>query len=116
MGLCADAEDFELVSLLNSDLWTILVPLSPLGAGYKETQKTLFRLDSISQRPVTHLRINMGPDGGIARLRAYGKIQTNLTRPIADKNGLIDLAAVENGGLALVATFTSILNWTYPII
>jgi len=55
----------------------------------------------------------MGPDGSIARLRAYVKIQTILTRPIAHKNGLVDLAAVENGGLTLVVTFIIILNWTY---
>ena len=44
-----------------------------------------------------------GPDGGIARLRVFGRIQTappTSNSFWADKE--IDLAAVENGGLALV--------------
>eukprot|EP01035_Chromulina_nebulosa_P029018 gene29018-38392_t len=73
MGLNADAEEFQLVSELRSESWPLLVPLSPLGAGYKETQITTFQL-SIQTAPHT-------------------------SSFWTDKE--IDLAAVENGGLAL---------------
>lgn len=103
MGLCADAEDWALVSSLDSESWPELVPLTPLGAGYPATQKSLFEvapLKSCSQ-PITHIRVDMGPDGGIARLRVYGRVRFSLTRPLQSP---VDLAAVEHGGLALVCT------------
>ena len=58
MGLNADAEELQLVSSLRSESWPLLVPLSALGAGYKETQITTFQLSSPS-RPISHLRIDM---------------------------------------------------------
>lgn len=48
--------------------------------------------------PWTHLRLNIFPDGGIARLRVYGWF--DVTHPAG--NELIDAAAVLNGGKALV--------------
>jgi allantoicase len=48
----------------------------------------------------THLRLNIYPDGGVARLRIYGEV-----RPDWDKVGddqVIDLFAIENGGRALL--------------
>ena len=61
MGLCADEEEITLVAQLQSDQWTTLVPLSPLDAGYEDTRKTIFQIQQ-SNGPITHLRINMGPD------------------------------------------------------
>ena len=43
----------------------------------------------------THLRLNIYPDGGIARLRVYAQPLVDWTH--ADRNELIDLAAMENG-------------------
>ncbi|MFC5077800.1 allantoicase [Vibrio thalassae] len=50
----------------------------------------------------THVRLNIYPDGGVARLRVYGT-------PVVDWNAIdelqqVDLAAVENGGRALVCS------------
>ena len=45
----------------------------------------------------THLRLNIFPDGGIARLRVYGEIRPDLTSAA----GSIDLVALENGGRAI---------------
>ena len=48
----------------------------------------------------THLRFNIYPDGGVARLRVFGEVVpdwSNLNAPGRE----IDLAAVENGGLVL---------------
>ncbi|MBI1860329.1 MAG: allantoicase, partial [Deltaproteobacteria bacterium] len=44
---------------------------------------------------ITHLRLNIYPDGGVARLRVYGEVA-----PPALK-GLVDLAALASGGRAI---------------
>jgi allantoicase len=48
----------------------------------------------------THLRVNIFPDGGIARLRIYGEIRPDA--PGADE--VIDLFALENGGRAIACS------------
>lgn len=49
----------------------------------------------------THLRINIFPDGGIARLRVYGQPTIDWTR--AERNVQHDLAAIENGAYLVAA-------------
>ncbi|MEO5762938.1 MAG: allantoicase [Vicinamibacteria bacterium] len=51
-------------------------------------------------RPVTHLRFHIYPDGGVARLRVFGEVAVDWTK----KRGVVDLAAMENGGRALLAS------------
>lgn len=69
--------------------WTTLVPRSALSGG----EKHVFKVPEL--RYATHLRLNIHPDGGVARLRAYGE-------PVPDPALLagmpLDLAAMENGG------------------
>ncbi len=48
----------------------------------------------------THLRLNIFPDGGIARLRVYGEVGPS--RNEIDESEIIDLLALENGGRALL--------------
>ncbi len=63
----------------------------------------------------SHLRLNIYPDGGVARLRVYGEI-----RPDWDNRDLaksIDLLALENGGRALACNdehFGSMQNLNLP--
>ncbi len=52
-------------------------------------------------RVVTHLRVNLYPDGGLARLRAYGEPEFDPTA--VDGDGLLDLAAALNGGKVVAA-------------
>ena len=52
------------------------------------------------ERQFTHMRLNIYPDGGVARMRVYGEIQPNWTEMRRDS--LIDLLALENGGKALL--------------
>jgi allantoicase len=63
----------------------------------------------------THLRLNIFPDGGIARLRVYGTVQPSTKRL---KSGTeIDLLAMENGGRALACNdehFGSMHNLNAP--
>jgi len=74
--------------------WTKVLCLSDLNG------------DSINQFAIasderwTHLRFKIYPDGGVARLRAYGEVIPDWDR-LRKIGGEIDLAAVENGGLVL---------------
>ena len=53
---------------------------------------------SVSSEHVwTHLRLNIFPDGGVARLRVYGEVRPDLSAISED----IDLVALENGGRAI---------------
>jgi allantoicase len=49
----------------------------------------------------THLKLNIFPDGGVARLRAYGQVHRDWSA-VAD--GPVDLAAALNGGRALACS------------
>jgi allantoicase len=55
------------------------------------------------RRPWTHLRLNIFPDGGVARLRVYGEAEIDWA-PIAAAGRTIDLASILNGGLVLGAS------------
>ena len=50
----------------------------------------------------THVRLNMFPDGGIARFRVYGEADVNWDNFVADE--LIDLASIKNGAKALLVS------------
>jgi allantoicase len=71
--------------------WFPILPQSPLQGD----SKNRFVVDV--DRPVTHLRLNIYPDGGVARLRVYGQARPRWTR-FALQGGEVDLAALENGG------------------
>lgn len=49
----------------------------------------------------THVRVNLLPDGGLARLRLYGRPQ--LDGAARDADGLLDLASALNGGSIVAA-------------
>ncbi|AJE21860.1 allantoicase [Azotobacter chroococcum] len=53
-------------------------------------------------RPWTHLRFNIYPDGGVARLRVYGIPHRDWSTVGADES--LDLAAALNGGRALACS------------
>ncbi len=63
--LCDDADD---VAVANSENWPVLLPESKL----KMDQQHLFTDELQSIGPVSHLRMNIYPDGGISRLRING--------------------------------------------
>lgn len=58
----------------------------------------LFEIDS--EFPWNYLRLNIYPDGGVARLRVYGEILPDWEK--YDPAQLVDLVALENGGRALM--------------
>ena len=72
--------------------WFELLPKSALSG---DSQNFLVIKD---ERACTHLRLNIFPDGGVARLRAYGDVVVDWKRPV---KGSVDLAAIHNGGLVI---------------
>jgi allantoicase len=52
------------------------------------------------ERSWTHLRLNIYPDGGVARFRIYGEVQP----ADDDEEGIVDLVALRHGGRALAAS------------
>jgi allantoicase len=78
----------------NAD-WQTLVPAMTLQGNqhhYVEVSNT---------RAFTHLRVNLYPDGGLARLRVYGQPKRDWST--VERGGLIDLAAIENGAYLVAA-------------
>ncbi|MGH9900258.1 MAG: allantoicase [Pyrinomonadaceae bacterium] len=70
--------------------WTEILPQSQL----RGDSQNLFPVRGTER--FTHLRFKIYPDGGVARLRAYGKVVPDWKR--LGRAGEVDLAAVENGG------------------
>jgi len=63
-----DATDEEIIKNPDNFEWFFLVPQSDLGPD------TVLSVESKYQQSVTHLKLDIFPDGGIARFRAYGFI------------------------------------------
>ena len=51
---------------------------------------------------VTHVRLNIFPDGGVARLGVFGRVRPDWSRLIARPD--VDLTSVEHGGLVVAAS------------
>jgi allantoicase len=89
--------------------WVELLPQAPLRPG----SQNLFVCRN-AQVPVSHVRLNIFPDGGVARLRVYGQVLPDWSErrvdtvtatelaPVAPD--AVDLAALENGGSALACS------------
>lgn len=82
-----------------------LLPQSPL----LPTSQNLFLARGAGE--VSHLRLDIFPDGGVARFRAFGKVTTQWRAPELDDEsrahvapGLFDLAALDNGALSLACS------------
>ena len=77
--------------------WTTILDKVPL----KGDSENVFAVRN--GRPWTHVRLNIFPDGGVARLRVYGEAEIDWA-PIARSNRVLDLASIMNGGLVLGAS------------
>jgi allantoicase len=76
--------------------WFTLLTKSKLQGG----TENIFPIDQAlgANARVTHLRLNIFPDGGVARLRVHGEVTPDLQ---SLKAGELDLAAAENGGVVV---------------
>jgi allantoicase len=59
--------------------------------------------DSQHDGRLTHLRLNIFPDGGVARLRVYGEVSPDFARLKASTEP-VDVASVVNGGRVLASS------------
>lgn len=94
VGSAATEEEIGIASKLGSEEWHDLIGMTPLRPGYENERQHYFAIDK-NQR-YTHLRLNIFPDGGIARLRVHGAVERSWAGVPLDEE--IDLLSVENGG------------------
>ena len=77
--------------------WEEILPESRLQGG----SQNLFPV--ASERAWTHVRLNIHPDGGVARLRVHGEVAVDAA-VLARSRRLVDLASIRSGGLVLGAS------------
>ncbi len=102
-GFVADVAAVERLS------WTEILGQSSLNPG----SQNLFSVTS--DETWTHVRLNIFPDGGVARFRVYGIVVPDQSKLRSGE--LVDLAAIENGGVALACSdmfFSSMNNLIMP--
>jgi allantoicase len=75
----------------------------------RPTSQNLFA--TVAAGPVSHVRLSIFPDGGVARFRVFGRVHPEWAPARLDDAArehvspdLVDLAAVKNGGLALACS------------
>ncbi|MGB0937894.1 MAG: allantoicase [Colwellia sp.] len=69
-------------------------------ASVEAHSQNIFEIDN--DKAYTHVRLNMFPDGGVARLRVFGEADVDWNQFIDGE--LIDLAYIKNGGKALLVS------------
>lgn len=95
LDACVAAEDAS-GTRLTTAAWKSILPKSPLRPG----AQNLFAVASTERW--THVRLNIYPDGGVARLRVYGEVMPDWSG--REKRDLIDLAFIGNGGSVVAAS------------
>ena len=73
---------------LNNIEWQNILKNKLLGP----SDHHIFNIDT--EQVFTHIRLNIYPDGGVARFRVYGEVQIQ----VKDSTQTLDLLALENGG------------------
>ncbi|MEY2539412.1 MAG: allantoicase [Verrucomicrobiota bacterium] len=89
--------------------WTPVLAQSPLNPGSQN------QFAVTGDTTWTHVRLNIFPDGGVARLRIYGIVVPDWGQ--LKSGDLVDLAAIENGGVPLACSdmfFSSMNNLIMP--
>jgi allantoicase len=110
-GLYAPGIDDEATLTSRGD-WVELLAQAPL----RPNAQNLFA--ALPRGPLSHVRLNIFPDGGVARFRVFGRVQPSWAAPATAHPAarpdataaakvpadLDDLAALVNGGLALACS------------
>jgi allantoicase len=108
-ALCMPAGFPNKTAAVEALSWSPILIKSPLNPG----SQNLFAITH--DQTCTHVRLNIFPDGGVARLRVYGVVVPDWSR--VKPGELVDLAAVENGGVPLACSdmfFSSMNNLIMP--
>ena len=90
--------------------WQEILPKSSLDAG----SQNFYECQNTTQL-FTHVRLHIYPDGGVARLRVYGKVFKDWSKVATDTQ--VDLAAAINGAEALACNdmfFSDMSNLIMP--
>jgi len=90
--------------------WTEILPRAPLRGDAAN------RFSIAPGGRVTHVRLNIHPDGGVARLHVWGEARPDWRR-LARNRRAVDLVAVTHGGLPLATSdqfFSNPLNLLMP--
>ncbi|HXU25657.1 MAG TPA: allantoicase [Bacteroidia bacterium] len=74
--------------------WVEILAKSPLNPG----SQNFYEVDS--DVVWTHLRLNIYPDGGVARLKVYGEVYKNWN--VVKETDVVDLASATNGGKSIL--------------
>jgi len=81
--------------------WKEILPISPLEPGSHNFYEIAdLPAGQAGKSIYTHLRLNIYPDGGVARLKVYGEVFKDWE--MIDKNETIDLAAAVNGAKSIL--------------
>ncbi|KAI2631669.1 Allantoicase [Xylaria nigripes] len=92
---CFSSSDDEVLSWKGEKGgWEPILDIQECGP----SQRFGWKLDNPTTKQYTHVRLNMYPDGGIARFRLFGHAVPVF--PV-DKEAIFDLAAAQNGGVAI---------------
>jgi len=92
---CFSDNDDEVVSWAGGKGgWETILGIKECGP----SQRFAWKLEKPSEKAYTHVRLNMYPDGGIARFRLFGHAVPVFPE---DVNAIFDLAAAVNGGVAV---------------
>lgn len=97
----------EGAELRDTATWIPVIRSVPLARGSRNL------CSSITDQVFTHVRLNIYPDGGVARLRVYGDPHVELP----EGDAAMDLAAITAGGRAIVcsdAFFSPMSNLIAP--
>lgn len=95
---CFSQDDDEVVSWAGArGKWETILGIQECGP----SQRFGWKLNEPTKKQYTHVRLNMYPDGGIARFRLFGHAVPVFP---ADKDAVFDLAAAQNGGVAVACS------------
>lgn len=92
---CFSPDDAEVLSWKGSrGGWEPILGVRECGP----SRRFAWKLARPTSKRYTHVRLNMYPDGGIARFRLFGHAVPVFPD---DKDAILDLAAAQNGGVAV---------------
>lgn len=94
-ALCIDENVKDPATLAENGNWTQILPRVAL----KQGSQNIFPV--ASEERWTHIRLNIYPDGGVARFRVFGEVSKKWDS--AKPDAQFDLAAIENGGAVVAA-------------
>lgn len=94
-GLCIEDEVKDSAVLAEHAGWEEILPRVAL----KQGSQNIFPV--ASEKRWTHVRLNIYPDGGVARFRVFGEVSKNWSK--VKPGETYDLVAIENGGQVVAA-------------